>query len=107
MPDTRPVFASTVAMVGALEDQTTLRPVKTLAFASVAVAVNCAVEPATTTGEAGVTATVATGTCAATTVTADVPDCPSLVAVIVAVPGAMAAMRPLGSTDAMVGLPDD
>jgi hypothetical protein len=54
--------------------------------------------------EAGLTVTVATGT--GVTVTTDVPVFPSLVAVIVAVPGDTAVTRPFASTVA-AGLSED
>jgi len=82
-PLTRPL-ALTVATDVLLLDQLTVRPDSGLPLASFGVAVSCTVDPTCTVAEGGATVTVATGTC--TTVMADVPLCPSLVAVIVAVP---------------------
>src|SRR5213082_1144197 len=78
----------------------TTRPDKVLPFASLSVAVNCAVCPTCTPADAGVTATEATGT--AVTAMDDVPLCPSLVAVIVADPAATAVTSPLPLTRAIV-----
>src|SRR2546422_11571562 len=62
----------------------TVRPVSGLPPASFGVAVSCTVDPTCAVAEEGATVTETTGTC--TTVMADVPLCPSLVAVIVAGP---------------------
>src|SRR5437773_9367961 len=62
--------------------QVTVRPTSGLPFASLGVAVSCRLLPADTVPDAGVTVTEATGMC--TTVMAEVPLFPSLVAVIVA-----------------------
>ena len=78
----------------------TTRPDRVLPFASWSVAVNCAVCPTCTPADAGVTATEATGT--AVTVMDDVPLCPSLVAVMVADPVAIAVTNPLPLTRAIV-----
>src|SRR5439155_22359968 len=66
-------------------DHVTVRPERGAPLASFGVAVSCTVWPACTDAEGGVTSTVATGT--VVTVTDEVPLLPSLVAVIVAVPG--------------------
>jgi hypothetical protein len=77
--------AETVAVAVLPDVHVTVRPVSTLPKASFNVAVNCCVEPLATFADAGATVTVATG--ASVTVTTDVPDCDSLVAVMVDVPG--------------------
>jgi hypothetical protein len=59
-----------------------------LPLASFVVAVSCTVAPTETEGALGASVTLATGTCAAVTVTAAVADFPSLVAVIVTGPPA-------------------
>src|SRR5881396_563069 len=100
-PVTRPVVF-TVATVVLLLDQVTVRPVSTLPFASLSVAVSWTVFPSFTFAVAGLTVTDATGTC--TTVMADVPLCPSLVAVIVAVPATFPVTRPVVFTVATVVL---
>ena len=92
---TRP-FASTVATPGALVVQSIARPESGFPLASSGVAVSCWVPPTETVAELGLTATDATGT--GFTVIADVPLFPSLVAVIVAEPGATAVTRPFAST---------
>src|SRR5438445_10915799 len=76
----------TVATAGLLLPQVTTRPESGFPLASLGVAVNCRVKPATTLPEAGATVTDATGT--GVTVMAAVPPWPSLVAVIVAEPAA-------------------
>src|SRR5207302_654683 len=78
----------------------TTRPDRALPLASLGVAVSCAVCPTCTPADAGVTATEATGT--AVTVMDDVPLCPSLVAVMVADPVAIAVTNPLPLTRAIV-----
>jgi hypothetical protein len=83
------------ATPGALEVQTMLLPVSTCPFASFTVAVACVACPASTDADASDTETNATGI--GVTVIADVPVCPSLVAVIVALPAATAVTNP--STD--------
>jgi hypothetical protein len=90
-PTSNPVAtpdADTVATAVLLDVQVTVRPESdsTLPFASLRVGVNVAVDPLAIVVVDGATVTVATGT--GVTVTADEPDFPSLVAVIVAVPGA-------------------
>src|SRR5262245_62558657 len=79
----------------------TTRPVRTLPFASCSVAVSCSVARTFTLGLFGPTVTVATGI--AVTVTADVPLCPSLVAVIVTGPAPTPETRPVALTVARVG----
>src|SRR5437870_9487813 len=74
-------------------DHVTVRPESGAPFASLGGAVSCTVWPACTDAEGGVTSTVATGTFV--TVTAEVPLFPSLVAVIVAVPGVTPDTSPL------------
>src|SRR5213592_4503796 len=100
-PVTRPLEL-TVATEVLLLDQLTVRPDSGLPLASLGVAVSCTVEPTDTVAEAGATLTEATGTC--TTVMADVPLCPSLVAVIVAVPATLPVTSPLQLTVATVVL---
>src|SRR5205823_3218094 len=105
VPATLPVTSPlelTVATEVLLLDQLTVRPDSGLPLASLGVAVSCTVEPTDTVAEGGATATEATGTC--TTVMADVPLCPSLVAVIVAVPATLPVTSPLELTVATVVL---
>src|SRR6266487_1263473 len=78
-----------------------VRPVSGLPLASFGVAVSCAVCPAGTEAEAGLTVTVATGTVTAVTVIADVPLLPSAVAVMVAEPATTPLTSPLELTVAM------
>jgi hypothetical protein len=73
--------------------------VRTFPFASFTTAVSVVVDPEAMLVDAGVTVTVPTGT--RLTVTVADPDCPSLVAVIVAVPGATPVTTPLGDTVAI------
>ena len=89
-----------------LLDQLTLRPVSGVPFTSFGVAVSCTVPPTGTLAVAGVTSTDATGTGAggAVTVMADEPLCPSLVAVIVAVPATWPVTSPVALTVATVGV---
>jgi len=98
---TRPL-ALTAATDVLLLDQLTVRPDNGLPLASFGVAVSWIALPACTLAEAGATVTEATGTC--TTVMADVPLCPSLVAVIVAVPATLPVTSPLELTVATVVL---
>src|SRR5437773_2502881 len=91
----------TVATTVLLLAQVTVRPESGLPLASFGIAVSCTVCPAWSDTENGVTVTEATGTWA--TVTAAVPLCPSLVAVIVATPAAIPVTMPLVST---VATPD-
>ncbi len=92
---TRPL-PFTVARAVLLLPHVTARPASAFPLASFGVAVSCTVCPVVTLTDAGLTLTDATGT--GVTVTADVPLCPSLVAVIVAEPGATAVTRPLPFT---------
>src|ERR1700686_3726350 len=91
MPVTRPLPA-TVATLGLLEVHVTTRPLNGLPFPSLGVAVSCVVCPRITLADAGLMVTDATGT--GVTVMAAVPLWPSLVAVMVAAPGAMPVTRP-------------
>src|SRR6267378_3175747 len=100
MPLTSPL-PFTVALVVSLLTHVTTRPASGLPTLSLGVAVSCTVPPTSMLAGAGVTVTDATGT--NTTVTADEPDLPSLVAVIVADPGATPETRPLLFTLATVG----
>src|SRR5213082_1409176 len=88
----------TVATAVLLLDQVITRPDNGLPFASLGVAVSCTVSPTATLAGDGVTVTEATG--ASVTVTSDVPLCPSLVAVIVAVPAPTPVTSPLPFTRA-------
>src|SRR5438094_4656911 len=96
-PVTNPL-PSTVATDGLSVDQVITRPDNGLPFASLGVAVSCTVSPTATLAGDGVTVTEATG--ASVTVTSDVPLCPSLVAVIVAVPAPTPVTSPLPFTRA-------
>src|SRR5207302_656025 len=75
-----------------------VRPVSVLPFRSLGVAVSWVVCPTNTEVVAGLTVTDATGTGAAVTVTADVPLCPSDVAVMVVEPATTPVTRPLAFT---------
>src|SRR5947199_1191341 len=86
----------TVATAVLLLAQLTGRPDNGLPFASLGVAASCTVWPACTDAVAGLTATDATGT--VLTVIVAVPPCPSLVAVIVAVPALTPVTSPLPLT---------
>jgi hypothetical protein len=94
-PVTRPLPV-TVATDALLVVQVTTRPDSGLPPASFGVAVSCVVCPICTLAVAGLTVTEATGT--VVTVIADPPACPSLVAVIVALPVATLLTRPLPFT---------
>src|ERR1051326_2775633 len=100
-PVTRPL-PFTVATDGLLLAQVTTRSGRVLPLASLGVAVSCVVWPCATRAEAGLTVTDATGTLV--TVIAAVPLLPSLVAVIVADPGAMPVTLPFTSATATDGL---
>src|SRR5713101_2714521 len=105
VPATLPVTspdALTVATVVLLLAHVTVRPVSGAPFASFGVAVSCTVVPSFTDAVAGATVTDATGTC--TTVSAALPLCPSLVAVIVAVPATLPVTSPAALTVATVVL---
>ena len=93
--DTNPV-AETVATVEFELVQVTARAVNTLSLASVSTAVACVFSPTKRLGFRSVTTTFATGT--SVTVTVALPDFPSLVAVILAVPGARAVTNPVADT---------
>src|SRR5207253_2409923 len=86
----------TVATPVLLLDQVTTRPDNGVPFASFGVAVSCSVSPTVTVAGDGLTVTVATAML--DTVTTAVPLCPSLVAVMVAVPVAIAVTSPFPST---------
>src|SRR5204862_5294670 len=88
----------TVATAVLLLDQVTTRPDNGLPFASLGVAGSSTGKPTATLAGDGVTVTEATG--ASVTVTSDVPLCPSLVAVIVAVPAPTPVTSPLPFTRA-------
>src|SRR2546422_9677193 len=94
-PLTRPLGLTVATDVLPLA-HVTVRPVSGLPPASFGVAVSCTVDPTCAVAEEGATVTETTGTC--TTVMADVPLCPSLVAVIVAVPAPLPVTSPLGAT---------
>src|SRR5882724_4031792 len=94
-PVTSPLLLTVAADV-LLLCHVTVRPTSGLPFASLGVAVSWTLLPADTVADAGVTATEATGMC--TTVTADVPLCPSLVAVIVADPASTPVTSPVPFT---------
>ncbi len=83
----------TVAIDGLLVAHVTTRPARAVPLASFGVAASCAVCPTATLRVAGLTATDATAT--AVTVMPTVPVCPSLVAVIVAVPAPTPVTSPL------------
>src|SRR5438874_3237546 len=83
----------TVATAVLLLAHVITRPDNGLPLASFGVAVSCSVNPTCTLAGDGVTATEATG--AAVTVTSDVRLCPSVVAVMVAVPAATPVTSPL------------
>src|SRR5436190_1252544 len=86
----------TVATAVLLLDHAIVRPDSGLPLTSFGVAVSWNALPAGTLAEPGLTVTDATGTC--TTVMADVPLCPSLVAVIVAEPATLPVTSPLELT---------
>src|SRR6266581_3376693 len=99
-PVTSPV-ADTVAIARFALAQLITRPVSTFPAASLVTALSCVVPPTKTLAVAGLTTTEATGTL--DTVTAAVPLCPSLVAVIVAAPTATPVTSPVADTVAMAG----
>jgi hypothetical protein len=94
-PRTRPLV-ETVAIVGLLVAQVTVRSVTTVPFWSFTVAVNWVVWVATTVAGDGKTVTVPTGTWA--TAIAAVPLFPSLVAVITALPAPAPVATPFADT---------
>jgi hypothetical protein len=102
-PVTTPPF--TVAIDVLLDAQVIARFVTTLPSESFTVASKFAVFPVRMLADAGDTVTLPTGT--ALTVTDDVPDFPSLVAVMVTVPGAKPVTIPLVDTIAWLELLDD
>src|SRR5690349_19585580 len=94
-PVTTPL-PETVATVASLVAHVTARPLRGVPFASLGVAVSCAVWPTVTLAVVGLTATEATGTFV--TVAVDAAVLPPPVALIVAWPAATAVMRPLLET---------
>src|SRR6266699_1298111 len=100
-PVTRP-DALTLATVELLLPHVTMRPVSAVPFASLGVAVSWTVWPIVRLAEVGLTLTEATG--ANVTVTVEVPLFPSLVAVIVVEPAALAVTSPVALTVAVVVL---
>jgi hypothetical protein len=102
-PVTTPVL-ETVATAVLLEAQVTTRSVTTTPFTFLTVATSVVVSPSSTLTDVGATVTLPTGI--ALTVNADVPDCPSLVAVIVAEPTATPVTAPLADTVATAVLLD-
>src|SRR6266581_1060814 len=100
-PITSPLADTVAAAVFELAHATT-RPASTFPAASLVIALSCVVPPTKTFAAAGLTTTEATGTL--DTVTAAVPLCPSLVAVIVAAPTAAPVTRPLAETVATAPL---
>jgi hypothetical protein len=108
VPTTKPVATPacvTVATVVLLELQVITRPVTTAPLMSLVVAVKAVVEPLATPAVNGATVTLPTGI--GVTVTLEVPDFPSLVAVIVVVPGLEPVTTPPELTLATSGLLDD
>jgi hypothetical protein len=100
-PVTKPLEL-TVAIVGSLEPHVTTRPVNTPPMESSVAAASCVVADTRMPALGGETTTEATGT--SETVIVLVPLFVSLVAVIVAVPGATAVTRPAVDTVATAGL---
>jgi hypothetical protein len=92
---------STVATAGETLDHVTTRPSSTLPARSRSWAFACVVPPSTTLADVKLTATLATGT--GVTVSMALPERPSLVAVIVAEPGATALAVPLPLIAATAG----
>lgn len=106
-PVTSPA-ALTVATPVLLDDQATLRPVRTFPLASRSVAVSCCPWPTVTVAVDGAIETLATGAGGiAVVVRLELPLFPSLVAVIVEVPAAMPVTRPDPFTVAALVLLDD
>jgi hypothetical protein len=103
-PCATPVDEPIVATVGSLVDQATGR-VTTVPLTSLRVAVKVVFVPTTIEILAGATVTVATG--GAVTVTVELPDFVSLVAVIAVEPGATPVTTPVDDTVAMLVLADD
>jgi hypothetical protein len=103
-PATRP--AEVTVAIRLLElDQVIVRPLNVFPALSLATAASCWVPPIGTLADAGLTVTDATGT--TITVIADVPLCPSDVAVTVAEPAVLAVTRPVVLTVATAALPLD
>jgi hypothetical protein len=96
--------AFTVAIAGFDVVHVTLRPVSTSLLALRSVAVATVVDPTITLEAARFTAMLATGT--GVTVSTVAPLCPSLVAVMVVVPGVSAVIAPLALTVATVEFDD-
>jgi len=96
-PVTRPL-AFTVPTEVLLLAHVTVRPVNGLPFASFGVAVSWTACATGTDADAGLTVTDATGSGPALTVTAELPLCPSDVAVIVVEPATTPVTSPLPST---------
>src|SRR5256885_8757758 len=103
-PRTKPLEL-TVATDVLLLAHVIVRPVSEFPLASFGVAVSCAVCPAGTEAEAGLTVTVATGTVTAVTVIADVPLFVSDVAAMVGAPPTTPLPRPPQPTPAADALP--
>jgi len=91
-------------MVGSLEDQATGR-VTTVPLTSLRAAVKVVFVPTTIEILGGATVTVPTG--GIVTVTVELPDFVSLVAVIAVEPGATPVTTPVDDTVAKLGLADD
>jgi hypothetical protein len=101
-PVTTPVLASTVATAGSPALQVIERPASTLLLASRVTAVALVDVPAIIVDAVRVTVTEATGT--GTTTSEAVPLIPSLVPMMLVVPGATAVTTPVeGSTVAIAG----
>jgi len=96
-PVTTPVSAFIAAVIVATDvdpiDQVTARPVRVLPFASLVIAASLVVRRSTTDGFDGEIVTVATGI--GITVMLVLPVCPSLVPIMLTVPGATAVTTPL------------
>ena len=101
-PLTTPL-ADTVAVPVLVLDQVMGAPAITLPPASLAVAPNVTVWPATTLAEDGLTVTVAAG--GGLTATVADPATPSMVAVMTALPAAAPVTTPVPDTDATPGDP--
>jgi hypothetical protein len=105
--ETRPVF-ETVATLGLLDVQVTVRPASTVPPPSLTVAVSCCVCVALIVDEVGATETLPTGSCPIVTVA--VPPALPLVAVMVTVPVSLSPVddtRPVFETVATDGLLED
>jgi hypothetical protein len=92
---------STEATAEFVVPHVTVRPTSGLPLASLGVAASWSVCPTATLADAGLTVTDATG--GTVTVIAAAPLCPSLVAVIVAMPGSTPLTSPLAFTVAAAG----